>query len=156
MRSSAARSGRSGPPGRGVPVTEAAARAAYREQIDGLLEGGVDLIVLETFSDLEQLLVALEEARRASDVPVIASLTFGEDLVLADGSSPAVAAAALARRGRRRVGVNCGAGPGGFSTHSRRSAGRGRRPAALDHAERRVVAAARGPIHLRRQRRVLR
>jgi homocysteine S-methyltransferase len=101
-----------GPPTRGGPVVaEAAARAAFREQIDGLLEGGADLIVLETFSDLEQLLLAVDEARRASDVPVIASLTFGEELVLADGNSPAAAADALARAGADTVGVNCGAGP---------------------------------------------
>ena len=59
-----------GPPARGGPViAEAAARAAFREQIEGLLEGGADLIVLETFSDLEQLVLAVDEARRASDVP---------------------------------------------------------------------------------------
>ncbi len=101
-----------GSPTRGGPaVAEAAARSAYREQIEGLLEGGADLIVLETFSDLEQLLLAVEEARRASDVPVMASLTFGEELVLADGSSPATAAATLARAGADAIGVNCGAGP---------------------------------------------
>jgi methionine synthase I (cobalamin-dependent)/5,10-methylenetetrahydrofolate reductase len=98
-------------PSRGVPVAEAAARAAFREQIEGLLEGGADLIVLETFSDLEQLLLAVDEARRASDAPVIASLTFGEELVLADGSSPATAVSALSRAGADAVGVNCGAGP---------------------------------------------
>ena len=92
-----------GSPARGGPaIAEPAARAAFREQIDGLLEGGADLIVLETFSDLEQLVLAVDEARRASDVPVIASLTFGEELVLADGSNPASAAAALARRRRGR------------------------------------------------------
>ena len=91
--------------------SEAAARAAFREQIDGLLEGGADLIVLETFSDLEQLLLAVDEARRASDVPVIASLTFGEELVLADGSSPAAAAERSTAAGADAVGVNCGAGP---------------------------------------------
>src|SRR6185312_14035312 len=74
-------------------------------------EGGADLIVLETFSDLEQLLVAVDEARRASDVPVIASLTFGEELILADGNSPVVAATALTSAGADAVGVNCGAGP---------------------------------------------
>ena len=101
-----------GSPARGGPViTDAAARAAFREQIDGLLEGGADLIVLETFSDLEQLLLAVDEARRASDVPVIASLTFGEELILADGNSPMVAAAALTAAGADAVGVNCGAGP---------------------------------------------
>jgi homocysteine S-methyltransferase len=101
-----------GPPTRGRPdIPEAAARATFREQIEGLLEGGVDLIVLETFSDLEQLVLAVDEARRASDVPIIGSLTFGEELVLADGSSPAAAAAALAAAGADAVGVNCGAGP---------------------------------------------
>ena len=101
-----------GPPARGgTGASEAIARAAFREQIDGLLEGGADLIVLETFSDLEQLLLAVDEARRASDVPILASLTFGEELVLADGSNPAVAAAAIAAAGADAVGVNCGAGP---------------------------------------------
>jgi homocysteine S-methyltransferase len=101
-----------GSPTRGGPaVAETAARSAYREQIESLLEGGADVIVLETFSDLEQLLLALDEARRASDVPVIASLTFGEELVLADGSSPATAATTLASAGADAVGVNCGAGP---------------------------------------------
>lgn len=87
------------------------ARALFREQIEGLLEGGVDLLVLETFSDLEQLLIALGEARRAADIPVIASLTFGEDLVLVDGTSPEGAAAALTAAGADVIGVNCGAGP---------------------------------------------
>jgi homocysteine S-methyltransferase len=101
-----------GSPMRGGPaIADAAARATFREQIDGLLEGGVDLIVLETFSDLEQLALAVDEARQASDVPLIASLTFGEERLLADGSNPAVAAATLARAGADAVGVNCGAGP---------------------------------------------
>ena len=100
-----------GPPGRGVPVADGAAQASFREQIEGLLEGGADLIVLETFSDLEQLLLAVDEASRVSDVPVIASLAFGEELILADGSSPATAATALAAAGVDAVGVNCGAGP---------------------------------------------
>ena len=93
------------------PPAEPLARALFREQIDGLLEGGVDLLVLETFSDLDQLLVALDEARRAADVPVIASLTFGEELQLVDGTRPDRAAAALAGAGADVVGVNCGAGP---------------------------------------------
>ena len=87
------------------------ARAFFREQVEGLLEGGVDVLVLETFSDLEGLLIALGEARRAADIPVIASLTFGEELVLLDGTSPEGAAAALAAAGADVIGVNCGAGP---------------------------------------------
>ncbi len=101
-----------GPPAHGqAALPEADVRAAFREQIEGLLEGGADVIVLETFSDLASLLVAVDEARRASDMPVIASLTFGEERVLIDGNGPAEAAAALGRAGADVVGVNCGAGP---------------------------------------------
>jgi homocysteine S-methyltransferase len=95
----------------GWKATDAEQRALFREQIDGLLEGGADVIVLETFSDLGQLLLAAEEARRAADVPVVGSLTFGDDLVLLDGTTPAEAAAALEAAGLDAIGVNCGAGP---------------------------------------------
>ena len=87
------------------------ARAAFREQIEGLLEGGVDLFVFETFDRLEILLSAIEEARRACDLPVIAQMTFGEDLTANDGTTPEAAAAALTGAGVDAVGVNCGAGP---------------------------------------------
>jgi homocysteine S-methyltransferase len=101
-----------GSPTHGSPVIpESVARATFREQIDGLLEGGVDLIVLETFSDLGQLVLAVDEAHQASDVPVIASLTFGEEVALADGTGPRAAADTLATAGVDAVGVNCGAGP---------------------------------------------
>jgi methionine synthase / methylenetetrahydrofolate reductase(NADPH) len=101
-----------GSPARGMPsMSQTTIRAAFREQIEGLLEGGADVIVLETFSDLGQLVTAVDEARTASDVPVIASLTFGEELRLADGSSPRAAAEALAAAGADAIGVNCGAGP---------------------------------------------
>lgn len=89
-----------------------AIRAAFREQIDGLLEGGVDLFILETFVDLRHLLLAIDEARRASEaLPIVAQLTFGEDLALADGSSPADAARTLGAAPVDVIGVNCGAGP---------------------------------------------
>ena len=87
------------------------ARAAYREQVEGLLEGGVDLFMCETFGDLASLLAAVEEIQRACDLPVIAQLTFGEDLLLADGTTPESAAATLAEAGVDAIGVNCGAGP---------------------------------------------
>jgi homocysteine S-methyltransferase len=101
-----------GPPTRELRhPDDATIRAAFREQVDGLLEGGVDLLVIETFFDLHHLLLAVEEARRAADVPVIASMTFGEDLVLADGTTPAQALEVLAAAGVDAVGVNCGVGP---------------------------------------------
>ena len=86
-------------------------RAALREQIEGLLEGGVDLLVLETASELGDLLIGVEEARALCDLPVIASMTFGEDLVAMDGTTPTGAAEELTRARVDAFGVNCGAGP---------------------------------------------
>ena len=101
-----------GPPTRELRhPDDAVIRAAFREQIDGLLEGGADLLVIETFFDLRHLLLAVAEARAAADVPVIASMTFGEDLVLADGTTPASAVEGLTAEGVDAIGVNCGVGP---------------------------------------------
>ncbi len=92
---------------------DAVRRDAFREQLDGLLEGGIDVVVLETFVDLDELLIAIEVAREASDLPIIASLTFGEDLILPNGTTPEQAAIAVAAAGADVIGVNCGAGPQG-------------------------------------------
>jgi methionine synthase I (cobalamin-dependent)/5,10-methylenetetrahydrofolate reductase len=89
----------------------AAARAAFREQIDGLTEGGVDVLLFETFSQLDELLLAIDEAHHGSDLPIVASLTFGEELALVDGTTPEDATAALEDAGVDVLGVNCGAGP---------------------------------------------
>ncbi len=97
----------------GVRHPEAVSRDAFREQLDGLLEGGIDVVVLETFVDLDELLIALEVARGASDLPIIASLTFGEALTLPNGTGPEAAARLVAAAGADVVGVNCGAGPQG-------------------------------------------
>ena len=87
--------------GRAAPA-RAAVRAAFRETIDGLLEGGVDLFQFETFSLLAHLAIAIEEARDASaDLPIIAMLTFGEDVELPDGTLPFAAARPARRHGRR-------------------------------------------------------
>jgi homocysteine S-methyltransferase len=103
---------------------EAAIRAAFREQIDGLLEGGVDLFVIETSSELLHLRLAIDEARRAAaDRPIVAEMTFGEELVAADGTTPETAAEALAQAGVDALGVNCGAGPFGCLEALNRMAG---------------------------------
>src|SRR5918994_6159201 len=89
-------------------------RATLRETIDGLLEGGVDLFWFETFSLIDHLRIAVEEARRAAaDVPIAALPTFGEDIDLPDGTTPDRAAAAMAGTDIDILGVNCGAGPVG-------------------------------------------
>jgi methionine synthase I (cobalamin-dependent)/5,10-methylenetetrahydrofolate reductase len=94
-----------------VHLDDARVRTAYREQLEGLLEGGIDVFVIETHVDLRHLLLAVEEARRAADLPIMAELTFGEDLTLPDGTTPETAARALAAAGVDAIGVNCGVGP---------------------------------------------
>jgi len=92
-------------------LPDSAVRAAVREQLDGLLEGGVDLFIFETFTLLSHLLLAVDEARATADLPIIAQLTFGEELQLPDGTTPGAAVAALVAGGADVVGVNCGGGP---------------------------------------------
>jgi methionine synthase I (cobalamin-dependent)/5,10-methylenetetrahydrofolate reductase len=100
-----------GPSGRMPLPHPGIARAAFREQIEGLLEGGADILIFETFDRLEPLLLAIEEARRACDLPVVAQMTFGEDLTANDGTTPEAAAEALTNAGVDAVGINCGFGP---------------------------------------------
>jgi len=100
-----------GPAGRVGHPHPGLGRAAFREQIEGLLEGGVDLLVFETFDRLETLLSAIEEARRACDLPIVAQMTFGEDLTANDGTTPEDAASALTGAAVDALGVNCGSGP---------------------------------------------
>ncbi len=96
-----------GPDGLRDPVI----RGAFREQIEGLLEGGADLLLFETFSNLDELLAGVDEAKQLSDIPIVAQMTFGEELLAIDGTSPQTAATALAAAGVDAVGVNCGVGP---------------------------------------------
>ncbi|CAN5158617.1 bifunctional homocysteine S-methyltransferase/methylenetetrahydrofolate reductase [soil metagenome] len=90
---------------------EAEIRATFREQVEGLLEGGADVLLFETFSDLHELLAGVAEARVLCDLPIVAQMTFGEELLAIDGTDPQTAATALAAAGVDAVGVNCGAGP---------------------------------------------
>jgi methionine synthase I (cobalamin-dependent)/5,10-methylenetetrahydrofolate reductase len=101
-----------GPPTRELAhLSDADVRDVYREQIDGLLEGGVDLFVIETFFDLAHLRAAIAEVRAACDLPVVAEMTFGEELIAVDGTTPEVAAVALGAADADVIGVNCGVGP---------------------------------------------
>jgi methionine synthase I (cobalamin-dependent)/5,10-methylenetetrahydrofolate reductase len=98
----------SAPAVRRVP---ASARAeTLREQIAALC-GWVDLLILETFGDLESLVVAVEAARTESDLPVVAQLTFGDDGRTLRGEDPAEAAAVLSDLGVAALGANCTVGP---------------------------------------------
>jgi len=70
------------------------ARAAFARQARGLVAGGVDGFILETFGDLIEIRAALEGVRRVSDLPIVAQMTVGQDGVTAYGTTPAVFGAA--------------------------------------------------------------
>ncbi len=88
-------------------------RAIFREQVEALLEGGVDVIILETFSDLIELRQALLAVKETCDLPVIAQMSFGEDGRTLAGQSPARVALVLAELGANVIGANCSMGPSG-------------------------------------------
>ena len=92
-------------------VRTADAADAFRRQIEALLEGGVDLLLLETFTDLRELTLAIQTARAACDLPLAASLTFTRDDRTLLGDTPEQAAAALHDRGADLLGANCSEGP---------------------------------------------
>ena len=92
-------------------LTLADAVAAYREQAEGLAEGGVDFFLLETMASLDQARAALEGVRAVSDKPVVASLTFGDEGTTAYGETPEAVVAALEGLGVPVIGANCSQGP---------------------------------------------
>jgi homocysteine S-methyltransferase len=87
------------------------ARQAFAEQIGALAEAGADLIILETFSDLQELSEAIAAARQVCGLPVAASMTFTRDDRTLLGDSPARVAQALWESGAEVIGVNCSGGP---------------------------------------------
>ncbi|HEY2222138.1 homocysteine S-methyltransferase family protein [Actinomycetospora sp.] len=108
-----------------APVEAAAVRAAVREQVAALDEGGVDLVVLETFACAEELAAALEAAREVSDLPMIAQATFADEdgtPVTTRGETPEQVAAIVGALRPVAVGSNCTLGPQGLLAVVRRMA----------------------------------
>ncbi len=107
------------------PVDTAAVLAAIREQVGALHEGGVDLILLETFGSGDELAQALEAARDASDLPMIAQATFADEdgtPVTTHGETPEQVAATVGALRPTAVGSNCTLGPQGLLAVVRRMA----------------------------------
>lgn len=84
---------------------------AFSEQAQALAEAGADLLIIETFSDLQEIGVAVRAARAVCGLPIVASLTFTRDDRTLLGESPERAARALAEVGADLIGVNCSGGP---------------------------------------------
>ncbi len=96
------------------PIGNASAekvRNAFREQIEALLEGGVDLLTIETIPDTAEMHEAIAAARECSDLPIIAMLTFAEDGRTVSGNEAAVVIDMLLEHEVDVVGANCSVGP---------------------------------------------
>ncbi len=96
-------------------VSRAEAEAAFAEQIDALINaeaGGVDLLILETMSDVKEIEAAVAAARQiAPDIPIVVQMTFTRDNRTLLGYAAAEVALALARLDVDVIGVNCSGGP---------------------------------------------
>ncbi|MEK6769159.1 MAG: bifunctional homocysteine S-methyltransferase/methylenetetrahydrofolate reductase [Gemmatimonadota bacterium] len=88
--------------------------AFFREQAEGLLAGGVDGFILETFADLDEIQEALRAVRATSDLPVIAQMTIAEDGSTVYGTDPETLARTLDQVGADVIGLNCSVGPQGI------------------------------------------
>ena len=88
------------------------AQAAFAEQIRGLAEGGVDLLLIETVSALNEAEQAILAAKStAPSLPILVMVTVDEEANCLDGSSPETAAARLTEWGADAIGCNCSVGP---------------------------------------------
>lgn len=93
------------------PTSESEAEEAFGEQIRALVDGGVDIIILETFSDLTEIHQAIKAARGNCSLPVIAQMTIDESGTTNYGTSVEQIARQLTEFGADVVGLNCGVGP---------------------------------------------
>jgi homocysteine S-methyltransferase len=91
-------------------VTTDEAREAFREQAEALLEGGVDAFVVETFSDLAEIALAIEAIRSVTDLPIVAQMAFTDEAVTFMGRAPAEVARDLRALGVQAIGANCSVG----------------------------------------------
>src|SRR5271157_431922 len=85
--------------------------SVYTEQVTALAEAGADFIVLETMSDLEEILLAVRAVHKAVPLPVVASMTFTRDNRTILGDPADAVARKLAEAGVEVIGVNCSGGP---------------------------------------------
>lgn len=93
-----------------APLGDDEIREIFREQIVALAEAGADLLMLETFTDLHQLLLALETARSVCDLPLVCMLAFHERGYTYSGVHVSTAVESLLRAGADVIGANCGRG----------------------------------------------
>jgi methionine synthase / methylenetetrahydrofolate reductase(NADPH) len=107
--------GSMGPTGQRVeetgPISSADIRDAFIRQAAALESGGVDLFLLETFTDLEEILLAIEAVREVSDKPLLALMTVLSTGTTQYGVSPEKIARVLSEKPVDGIGLNCSIGP---------------------------------------------
>ncbi len=92
-------------------ITKDEALEAYVEQVEGLVEGGVDLLIIETQTDLEEMKLAIQAVRQVTDLPLVAEMTFTEDERTLYGAYPEDVVRATESLGVNVLGANCSVGP---------------------------------------------
>jgi methionine synthase I (cobalamin-dependent)/5,10-methylenetetrahydrofolate reductase len=92
-------------------ITLDQAQETFQEQAEGLIEGGADLFIIETFSDLIEIQEAIKGVRRVSQLPIIAQMTFSEEGLTLMGYTPFEIARELEKMEVQVIGVNCSVGP---------------------------------------------
>jgi methionine synthase / methylenetetrahydrofolate reductase(NADPH) len=113
------------------PTAREEARGYFREQAAALLQGGVDLFVLETFADLEEIREAIAGVREVSDLPVVAQMVIREDGRTPYGTEDAWLAEKLGAWGADVVGLNCSVGPSAMLAAADRMLAAAERPVSM-------------------------
>jgi homocysteine S-methyltransferase len=93
------------------PTSFDEAKEMFKEQVAALLDGGVDLFVLETFSDISQMRQAIRAVQELCDLPIVAQMTILPDGNTTFGTTPEVFTSRLDEWGADVIGLNCGVGP---------------------------------------------
>ncbi len=93
------------------PTSFDEAKDMFKEQVEALLEGGVDLFVIETFSDLSEIKQAIRAVKEVCDLPIVAQMTIQTDGKTLFGADAELIAKRLEEYGADVIGLNCGVGP---------------------------------------------
>lgn len=93
------------------PTSFDEAREMFREQAEALAEGGVDLFIIETFSEVPAIEQAIRAVREVSDLPIVAQMTITADVKTVFGTTPEDFTQKLDDLGADVIGLNCGMGP---------------------------------------------
>jgi homocysteine S-methyltransferase len=93
------------------PTSFEEAKDLFKQQAEALLEGGVDLFAIETFSDISEMRQAIRAVRELCDIPIVAQMTILPDGNTSFGTTPEVFTARLDEWGADVIGLNCGVGP---------------------------------------------